>query len=315
METAIKCNRLEAIYHLDKRMSSSDSKVSFDVEKEIKIHIEIKEIEKRIIILTCETDIEIFKLNSLLLKLERLLQIFDGAFIPLENIFIHGISDINSYGVLVEHIKKQRSKLFTSANFLSAQSDRFIDYKEILSSSLFEAWEALLEELGVVNQIYLYATSDSGLTDDIKCAFLIEMSECLVEMIGRNNMPLQRNSQNEGNLKPCLRTLINNYGTILFNKEMQYDFEKVLTCLVNTRVNIMHIKINQKQPCLNGIEATLYAIKMSYLYRIVVLEKLHINKDLYLSIVENRINYLNKWNNTLDILVNRLSDMCDSFNE
>ena len=43
----------------------------------------------------------------------------------------------------------------------------------------------------------------------------------------------------------------------------------------------MHIKINQRKPALDGRESVLYAIKMSYLYRLVILEKLEINAILY----------------------------------
>lgn len=309
MDIGIKCNILEARYSLDKGMLRCVEPFSFVVEKEEKIQIEIKEIGIRIIKLSCEKEVEAQKMYSLLLKMERLLHIFDGAFIPLENIFIHGNGDKKHYNVMIEHLKVQRLHYFASAKFLSVQSDRFLNYENVLSASLFETWETLLDELGVVNQMYLYAASDCGLTNDVKCAFMVELAESLIEIIGKNNIQLQRNSPKEGELRPCLRTIINTYGSILFKREIQFDLEKILTCLVNMRVNIMHIKINQRKPCLNGAESTLYAIKMSYLYRLVIFEKLQIDKGLYIGNVEKRINYLNKWNDTLDILVKRLSDM------
>lgn len=54
---------------------------------------------------------------------------------------------------------------------------------------------------------------------------------------------MQRYPNEKGKLKPCLRTIINYYGKILFRNEIEFDLEKILSCLVNTRVNIMHIKL------------------------------------------------------------------------
>lgn len=307
MDIAIKCNILEARYSLNRGMLRCVEAFSFVVEKEERIQIEIKEMGIRIIILSCKKEIEAKKLYSLLLKVERLLQIFDGAFVPLDNLLIHGKEDKKHYDMLIEHFKVQRLHYFTSAKFLSVQSDRFLNYEKVLSASLFEEWEVLLDDLGIVNQMYLYAASDCGLTNDVKCAFLIELSESLIEIIGKNNIQFQRNSKKEGELKPCLRTIINICGSIIFKREIEYNLEKILTCLVNTRVNIMHIKINQRKPCFDGMEATLYAIKMSYLYRIVILNKLQIDEKLYIHNVEKRIDNLNKWNDVLDKLIKKLN--------
>ena len=133
---------------------------------------------------------------------------------------------------------------------------------EFGTPSDIDSWMQLVRK---VNQMYLYATSAAGFTNDVKCAFLVELSESLIEIIGKENIKLQRHPDEQGKLKPSLRTIINCYGTNLFKNEIQFDLEKILSCLVNTRVNIMHIKINQRTPTLNGKESTLYAIKMSYL--------------------------------------------------
>ena len=113
----------------------------------------------RIITFTCKEEIEAKKLYSLLQELERLLQIFDGVFLDLETIEIYGKESANSYNALVEHFKIQRLHYFSSANFISIFSDRILKYEDILSSELFDKWRILLDELGVVNQMYLYATS------------------------------------------------------------------------------------------------------------------------------------------------------------
>lgn len=307
MDIAIKCNVLVAKYSLNNGMLKCAQPFSFDLEEQENIHIQIQEMGIRVISLSCEKEIEAQRLYSTLLKIERLLNVLDGAFIPLDDIIIEGNESKKNYDELIEHLKVQRLHYFTPAKFLSVNFDRFLNYENVLSSSLYEEWSILLDELGVVNQVYLYATSDCGLTNDVKCAFLVELAESLIEIIGKSNIHFQRNSRNEGELRPCLRTIINSYGTVIFKNEIQYDLEKILTCLVNTRVNIMHIKINQRKPCFNGKESTLYAIKMSYLYRLVLLEKLKIDRNLYIGNVEKRISYLDTWNNVLDMLLKRLA--------
>ena len=117
---------------------------------------------------------------------------------------------------------------------------------------------------------------------------------------------MQRYPNENGKLKPCLRTIINYYGKILFRNEIEFDLEKILSCLVNTRVNIMHIKINQRKPTLDGRESVLYAIKMSYLYRLVILEKLEINAILYEDNLLKRVGYIDGWNGIQEQLFNRL---------
>ena len=59
----------------------------------------------RIITFTCKEEIEVKKLYSLLQELERLLQIFDGVFLDLEAIEIHGRESTNSYNALVNTLK------------------------------------------------------------------------------------------------------------------------------------------------------------------------------------------------------------------
>lgn len=198
----------------------------------------IEEVGNRIISFSCEDEIEAVKLYLLLQKLERLLQIFDGVFLDLADIVISGRESNNSYNALVEHLKIQRLHYFSSASFISIYSDRLLKYEDILSVSLLNEWQILLDELGVVNQMYLYAASAAGFTNDVKCAFLVELSESLIEIIGK--------------------------------------------------------------------ESTLYAIKMSYLFRLVILEKLKMKVSLYEDILIKRVSYMDSWNGIQEKFFNRL---------
>lgn len=71
----------------------------FSLTDPAKVQIEIKEMGIRVITLSTDEKVEARKLYAILVKLEKLLQIFDGAFVPLEGIVLHGeeeekISDI-----------------------------------------------------------------------------------------------------------------------------------------------------------------------------------------------------------------------------
>lgn len=305
MDISIKCKELKAKYCVNNGMLRCVEPCEFSIYRPEMISIKIEEIGIRIITLSCDTEMPVTELYSLLLQLERLLQIFDGAFVPLEDIIIIGRESENSYRALVTQLKMQRLRYFTSASFMTVQSDRLLKYEDVLSETLFRLWQTLLEELGVVNQMYLYATSDCGFTNDVKCAFLVELSESLIEIIGKENIKLQK-FPNEGVLKPCLRTIINNYEQILFANEIAFDIEKILSCLVHTRVNIMHIKLNQRIPKFDGKEATLYAIKMSYLYRIVVLNCLGIDGKIYEENLRKRVGSIDCWNGIQQELFQRL---------
>lgn len=306
MDISIKCNQLEVRYCVNKGMLRCIDSYEFTIHKPYAVQVCIKEMGIRIITMSCVEEIQATTLYSIMLDLERLLQIFDGAFIPLEDITLWGKEDVNLYKSLTVHLKAQRLNYFSSAKFVSVQSDRILHYEDVLDESIFSLWKKILEELGVVNQMYLYATSDCGLTNDIKCAFLVELSESLVEIIGKDNIRLQRLPNEKGNLKPCLRTIINNYGQIVFQNEIDNDIEKILTCLVNTRVNIMHIKLKQRNPRFDGSEATLYAIKMNYLYRSVLLQLLGIDEKMYVEKLKKRMAYIDDWNGIQNKLFERL---------
>ena len=76
---------------------------------------------------------------------------------------------------------------------------------EFGTPSDIDSWMQLVRK---VNQMYLYATSAAGFTNDVKCAFLVELSESLIEIIGKENIKLQRHPGEQGKLKPSLRTII-----------------------------------------------------------------------------------------------------------
>lgn len=301
-----KCNSLRATYRQPSGMIRCAQLFSFYLKNtESEIEVRICDECIRIIKLSCQTEIEATYLYEQLMLIERLLHILEEAFMQLEEISLVGHETDNTYRVLCNHFMRQRLHYFKTSDILVAGKDGFLNYESVLSSDLIKGWGNALEELGTVNQMYLYATTDCGFTKDVRCAFLIELAEPLIEWVGRENIKSCKNIDC-ADLKSCLRCLIQEYGDVIFEKEKNYDIEKILKCLVNTRVNIMHIKMKQRMPAFNGEEAVLYMIKMSYLYRIIVLNKLGIDSKLYIERVASSISNVNEWNGVLQKLFNRL---------
>ena len=91
---------IKAIYSVKNGILRCVAPYEFTISLMPMIKVCIEEVGNRIITFTCKEEIEAKKLYSLLQDLERLLQIFDGVFLDLEAIEIHGRESTNSYNAL-----------------------------------------------------------------------------------------------------------------------------------------------------------------------------------------------------------------------
>ena len=203
---------------------------------------------------------------------------------------------------------RKRLSYFSSADFCS-YNDKMIEFDSIITSKMFCKWENLLDELDVVHQVYLYSLSDNKMPIDIKCAFLIELAEPLVEIVkNHTNCFSSLNPGNRGTtLKICLEELIKKYGEDIFKNELSNSRENFLSALVNSRVRIMHIKREQKGVYFNGTESILYILKMSLLYRKILFELLNIKEVSYIDRLRKRVLELDEWNDTLNNFLIKIS--------
>ena len=76
-------------------------------------------------------------------KIERLLMIFNGQFLNLENLEFTDSSDteksmLKSVGNNLMH---QRLTYFKSADLVSYKVDKLLEFDEVLSSDLYDKWE------------------------------------------------------------------------------------------------------------------------------------------------------------------------------
>lgn len=296
-----KCKKFEVFLGMPKGLLRCVQPFVFFLEMDGEnLRIEIRDECERRIIFTRDSGIEINRVYSIFLDLESLLHIFEGSFLTLRDVIISGDEDGVFYNAFREQIISHRLQCQKPSKYFDIHRDKFLDYEAVLSSDLLSRWHSLREELDVVNQMYLYATGDTGFTIDVICAFLIELSEPLTELIGQPK-------DSSKYLKDFLENVINRYGKGIFKREIDFGLDKIISCLVNTRVNIMHIRVNKKTSSLNGEESFLYAVKMSYLYRCTILDKLEVKPGIYKNRLAELISYMNNWNGVLEKLFEKIS--------
>lgn len=310
MEQLAKCKSLMATFKSDKLMLDGPHIVEFDTEGNYSFHIKVEQCGIRKIILTSDDDASVFDLHAVFSRVERLLMIFDGIFIPLSKIELSESDTVEerTLSLCNENFMKGRLSYFSSANFCNYSLDKLLEFDSILTADLFCKWQQLLDELDVVHQMYLYSLSDSGITVDVKCAFLIELAEPLVEIIKNNtNFFTSLNPGAYGTtLKDCIDALIRKYGVDIFKEELSNNYEEFLSAMVRSRVKIMHIKREQRGVYFDGKESVLYAAKMSLLYRRIMFEVLGIDEGVYKEKLVACVTKWNKWNDVLEKFLLRL---------
>ena len=183
MERPFICKCLTAEYEEEKSVLRGPVHIQFDIGKEQLFHVDIEQAVIRSIKISTDSDVSIFDLNTVLSKIERLLMLLDGRFIQLKEMKFSE-SDVFSNDSLIpcaQNLIAQRSSYFCSADFCKNASYRLIDFENVFTPDLFSKWDDLLDELGVVHQMFLYSVSDSKITIDVKCAFLVELAEPILK--------------------------------------------------------------------------------------------------------------------------------------
>lgn len=308
MEKLAKCKVLIGTYINDNIILGGPHVAEFGT-RDNKFFIKIEQFGYRKISIKASEETSVFELYGVFTKIERLLMIFDGQFLNLENLEFTDSSDteksmLKSVGNNLMH---QRLSYFKSSDLVSYKVDKLLEFEEVLNSDLYDKWEQLLEELDIAHQMYLYAMGDTKITVDVKCAFLIELAETLVEVLKVYTNSFQKLKPGNGtSLKACVKALIEEYGKDIFEREMEANEKEFLSTVINSRVRIMHIKRNQKIKYFDGNESVLYILKLSLLYRRILLEILGVEKQVYVDKLRKCVSRLNRWNDTLDKFLLRL---------
>lgn len=313
LECPAKFTCLQVTYQFSDRALAGPAEVVFDMSfhdreatsddcARFKCQVDVQQCRSRTITITCDSPLYWSGLLVPLSQVERLLMIFDGYFVPISDICFSGPAGDSAptgadCAIARTHAMNQRANYYRSADFMLTPS-KLIKFKDVLSAELFAKWQEILDDLDIVNQVYLYAVSDNGMPRDVTLAFLVEMSESMVELLKakRNLFPDLTPGARGTTLKDCLRALIEQYGDVVFKKEMSGDFDDCLKRLKGTRVQIMHIKRNWAEgKRFDGKHCVLYALKLSLLYRAILLDLLGIEKDDYAPKVQCITDSLDRW--------------------
>lgn len=230
-------------------------------------------------------------------SIERLLMLMDGKFYTLDDVNIQGPLKGEEYVTFTKEIINRRLPYFKSVDVCLLSINRFLSFQNILSAAVIERWFLIQDELEIVNQVILYNLADTGITKDLKCAYLIESCESLAEIVSRYEVFFISlfESGRRPILKSCIDAVISMFGYDVFLEEYRANKERFLSCLVNSRVRIMHIKPHQNNLFLDGPQSTIYLIKFSYLYRIVLLSLIGIDYSIYKDKVIAATEYWNQY--------------------
>lgn len=319
LERLAKFTCLQATYQFSDRALGGPAEVVFNMSfhgceaagddcAKLKCQVDIRQCHSRTITITCDSPLYWSSLLVPLSQVERLLMIFDGYFVPISDMRFSGPAGDSAptdadCAIARTHAMNQRANYYRSADFMLIPS-KLIKFKDVLSAELFAKWQEILDDLDIVNQVYLYAVSDNGMPRDVTLAFLAEMSESMVELLKakRDLFPDLTPGARDTTLKDCLRALIEQYGDVVFKKEMSSgDFDNCLKRLKGTRVQIMHIKRNwAEDERFDGRHCVLYSLKLSLLYRVVLLDLLGIETDDYAPKVQCIMDSLDRWAEQLD---------------
>lgn len=306
MSEEILCKKLVATYKENNGILGGPHEVEFISASGYLIKIE--QCVYRKITVSTKEDTPADNLYRELTVIVRLLMILDGKFYDLEEFEFY---DSERQGQRLDgyssNLRKARQSVYQSDELCSS-NDRLIQFDDIITPKLFEEWRVLLTDLDIIHPIYLHSLSATKIPVEIKASFLIEMAESYVELVKtRTNMFSTLNpGQNGTPLKKCLEALIDEYGKDIFAREINTNKDKFSEMLKDSRVRIMHIKRNQTRDHLNPSETRLYIMKLSLMYRSIILQLLGVDEALFHNNLVRIADSFNCWNGTLVAFLNKI---------
>lgn len=171
----------------------------------------------------------------------------------------------------------------TFDNFISGKLELVAPY-EILSNQIYEKWVEIYSKLTIQHNAFLYFSADNSLPIDLRFANIIELCEPIAIFLLEEGYLPNGSKDDTRCLKGCLNLLINNYGYLVFRKEINANLfdenikyrTSIAQKLVNARVNILHYKLDPKETVGKKAELIIYCNKMHLLYRLTILSILGI---------------------------------------
>ena len=284
MGKVVKCKKLKAVFKNNEENLRGPLRHDFYTSDGL--HIQIQQGPDREITIETEEEKNACGMYLSLTYIEQLLMLLGGKFVPIKELQLsesESATDADLTEKANELIEK-RLPYYESANFCISYSDEWVKFESVITLELYDKWLKLLDDLDIVHQVYMYSLSAGEKMDDVRYAFLAELAESLVEIVKLYTELFKTLNPGEKGttLKSCIAALISEYGKTIFQTELEDKYDSFLKRMINSRKRIMHVKRNQSKNCFNGRESIVYSLKMSFLYRRVLLELLGIKEEIYI---------------------------------
>lgn len=274
-------------YEIPNGFLSGPEKIEFWVGyKGIDYRITITQLKNRIIEIFAEQSYYSDFLHIYYACLD-LLQIFDGSFLNLVNAN-DGSTEVT------QSIKRRELARYTSADFVQGVQNKLVCFSDAICERTFSRWLDIEEKLDITHKMFLIITSEIEMPVDMKCAFMTEIFLCVAELVNSENaqaFSLPQVTRADSKLQRYLIALISKYGMDIFGREISVggNAEKLTGYLVNGRNRIAHIKTKQGKDYFDGPECVAYLMKLSLLYRVIVMDLLDISDDKYKERLKGRV--------------------------
>ena len=166
------------------------------------------------------------------------------------------------------------------------------DYKHF-----FLKWIKVQSEFWLINQVSLFASCSNGLPADVRVSMLAECFEGLGKY-PKCQEHFELKLPNKKSFANYLNAFIETYGKSIFSNEYRRR-KTLIQKIVGTRNKVFHV-YDRKKKTLKGEQCGVYAIKLEYLLRYILLLEIGISKDkLDLTIGKVIAEFDNKFQNYL----------------
>lgn len=297
------CNSIEIVQKCENGVLGGQKGICLDINN---VNIKVTQCRTRIIRLSHLESVEFDVLYYVFCLFEKLCVLCEGQYLEIEDLKLYdGNGKRIENAISCKELKSKRLNCCHTMDALKGDLSKLVNIFDFLNTSVLQNWIKLENELDIIHQSFLYNTSSIGLPVDGKIASIIETFEPLIELITlyTNQFSSLRPGERGTTLKMCLDTCISVYGEDIFKTEYSINHEKFLKCLIESRNKIMHIKRNNKTICFSGEESVLYIVKLSFLYRRILLTLLDIDYSIYREKMIRAVQKWEKWNNVFQSFI------------
>lgn len=163
-----------------------------------------------------------------------------------------------------------------------------LNLRDMEYQKYFCKWLKLEKDLGIINQMVLYAGNINGLPVDVRISMLTECFEALVRKLEIRQL-IQKVYPRT--LENCMNAILIAYGEPVFTAEKN-NWHTLVRRIVKTRNKVFHVD-SRKKDVLNGPQSGFYAVKLEWLYRYIVWRMLGYDRNRLDDVLKQEIDTYN----------------------